>query len=343
MKRATEPPVSVLLPVYNGAATLTQALQSLLCQRFETFEVIAVDDGSEDDTPALLKQVARRDPRIRPFFPGRQGLIRALNTGLAQARGTLIARMDADDIAHPDRLDLQYDFLQTHPDIALVGSLIRCFPRPNVGEGFRVYEAWLNSLLTPEDIAREIYIESPLAHPSVMVRREDLAAVGGYKDFGWAEDYDLWLRLHLAGRRFAKIPRVLLSWRESPGRLTRRDGRYAVENFLRAKAHYLRLGPLAADPRTIIWGAGQIGRRISKHLQREGIDLIAFVDIDPKKIGNTRRGAPIIAPGALPQAWDSAGKPLILAAVPSRGARALIRDHLHKIGLTEGVDFLCVA
>ena len=168
--------------------------------------------------------------------------------------------------------------------------------------------------------------------------------MGGYKDFGWAEDYDLWLRLHLAGRRFAKLPRVLLSWRESPGRLTRRDDRYAVENFLRAKARYLRLGPLARAPRAIIWGAGQIGRRLSKHLQREGITLIAFVDIDPKKIGNTRRGAPIVSPPeALPHTWESSGRPLILAAVPSRGARARIRDHLHKIGLTEGRDFLCVA
>ena len=343
MYRAIAPPISVLLPVYNAEATLDQALQSLLRQRFKAFEVIVIDDGSEDNTPILLKQYALRDPRIRPLFPGRQGLIQALNTGLAQADGPLIARMDADDIAHPDRLGLQYGFLQQHPGIALVSSLVRCFPRPEVGEGFRVYEAWLNSLLTPEDIAREIYIESPLPHPSVMVRREALTEVGGYKDFGWAEDYDLWLRLHLAGRRFAKIPRVLLSWRESPGRLTRRDDRYAVENFLRAKARYLRLGPLARAPRAIIWGAGQIGRRLSKHLQREGITLIAFVDIDPKKIGNTRRGAPIVSPEALPHTWESSGRPLILAAVPSRGARARIRDHLHKIGLTEGRDFLCVA
>jgi glycosyltransferase involved in cell wall biosynthesis len=331
------------MPIYNAGNTLAQALQSLLRQRFEAFELIAVDDGSEDNTAALLKQAARSDARIRPLFPGRQGLIPALNTGLAQARGAFIARMDADDIAHPDRLGLQYDFLQTHPDIALVGSLIRCFPRSDVGEGFRVYEAWLNSLLTPREIAREIYIESPLTHPSVTIRREDLEAAGGYKDFGWAEDYDLWLRLHLAGRRFAKIPRVLLSWRESPNRLTRRDGRYSVENFLRAKAHYLRLGPLADDPRVIIWGAGQIGRRLSKHLQREGIDLTAFVDIDPKKIGNTRRGAPIISPGDLSGTWKSAEKPLILAAVPSRGARGLIRDHLNNMGLSEGTNYLCVA
>jgi FlaA1/EpsC-like NDP-sugar epimerase len=116
-----------------------------------------------------------------------------------------------------------------------------------------------------------------------------------------------------------------------------------VENFIRAKAHYLRLGPLRTDPRAVVWGAGQIGRRLSKHLQRRGVDLIAFVDIDPRKIGSTRRGAPIISPDDLPDVHRSSGRPLILAAVPSRGARALIRTRLEALGLAEGREFLCVA
>jgi len=343
MHRVKNPLVSVVLPVYNAEATLSQALDSLLRQRFVAFEVVVVDDGSDDGTPSLIERYAARDRRICPFFPGRHGLIPALNAGLAHARAPFVARMDADDVAHPHRLGLQHEFLQAHPDIALVGTLIRCFPRPQVGKGFRIYERWLNSLIAPEDIAREIYIESPLVHPSIMARRADIKDVGAYRDFGWPEDYDLWLRLHLSGRRFAKVPRLLHFWREGPHRLTRQDGRYAVENFLRAKAYYLRAGPLASDPRAIVWGAGQIGRRISKHLQRNGVDLVAFVDIDPKKIGNTRRGAPIISPEDLPHVWKVYEMPLILAAVPSRGARHLIREHLGGMGMVEGTDFLCVA
>lgn len=343
MHRIKHPFVSVVMPVYNAEATLSQALDSLLRQRFAAFEVLVVDDGSDDGAPSVIERYAAQDGRIRPFFTGRRGLIPTLNTALAHARAPLVARMDADDVSHPDRLGLQYEFLQAHPDIALVGTLIRCFPRPQVGDGFRIYERWLNSLITPEDIAREIYIESPLVHPSIMARRADIEDVGAYQDFGWPEDYDLWLRLHLSGRRFAKVPRLLYFWREGPHRLTRQDGRYAVENFLRAKAHYLRSGPLSADPRAIIWGAGQIGRRISKHLQRNGVDLVAFVDIDPQKIGNTRRGAPIISPEDLPRVWKLHETPLILAAVPSRGARGLIRAHLGGMGMVEGKDFLCVA
>ena len=85
---------------------------------------------------------------------------------------------------------------------------------------------------SPDAIAREIWIESPLAHPSVVMRRTCLERLGGYQDHGWPEDYDLWLRMHLAGERLAKVPEVLLDWREHPARLTRIDSRYAVENFL---------------------------------------------------------------------------------------------------------------
>jgi hypothetical protein len=259
------------------------------------------------------------------------------------AKGTFVARMDADDICHPDRISIQYNYMKGNPDISVLGTQVRCFPLSEVGEGFRIYENWINSLLTPREMGREMFIESTLVHPTAFIRKSVLEDVGGYEDNGWAEDYDLWLRLHTSGKQFAKIPRVLLSWRESEQRLTRTDSRYSVENFLRAKAHYLRKGPLRDSPSVIIWGAGQIGRRISKHLQREGVSLKAFVDIDPKKIGNTRRGAPIVSPEDLPSVWKAAARPLILAAVPSRGARQLIRNHLNRMVLEEGKDFLCVA
>ena len=337
------PEVSFLCPIRNAGETLEQALQSVLCQSFENFEVIAVDDGSDDASPDILKSFAAKDPRVRPLLCKSQGLIPALNAGLGVCTGRLIARMDADDICHPDRLKIQHEFLGKNADISAVGTQIRCFPISKVGEGFRIYERWINSLLLPGDIGRDIFIESPLVHPSVCIRKSDLEEMGGYADNGWAEDYDLWLRMHVAGKKFAKIPRILLSWREGNGRLTRKDARYSVENFLRAKARYLRLGPLRKANTIIIWGSGQIGRRISKHLQREGLSLTAFVDIDPRKIGNTRRGAPIISPDQLESVWRTAEKPKVLAAVPSRGARELIRNHLARIGMKETRDFICVA
>jgi NADH/NAD ratio-sensing transcriptional regulator Rex len=136
---------------------------------------------------------------------------------------------------------------------------------------------------------------------------------------------------------------VLLEWRERPERLTRTDGRYSVENFLRAKAHYLCQGPLADREAVIIWGAGQMGRRISKHLERGGAKLVAFVDIDPKKIGSVKRGLPIISADDLPDMLKQYRNPVALAAVGSRGARELIRERLIEMGLVETEDFWAVA
>ncbi len=336
------PTVSVFLPCFNAAATLPEALDSLSRQTLADFEVVAVDDGSRDETGRLLADWAGRDSRFRVITQPHGGVIPAANTALAASRGSYLARMDADDRCHPERLARQAAFLDANPGVAVVGSLVEGFPAGQVGEGSRLYLAWLNSLVSNAEIRREMFVECPLANPSVMFRSEWLAHIGGYEERGWPEDYDWFLRLYLAGAQFAKIPEVLLEWREHPGRLTRTDPRYSVENFLRVKAHYLACGPLAGRDAVIIWGAGMIGRRLSKHLQRQNIPLTAFVDIDPRKIGRTRRGKPILPPGELPALWQRCGHPVVLAAVAARGARQLIRQRLNALGLREGQDWWSV-
>jgi cellulose synthase/poly-beta-1,6-N-acetylglucosamine synthase-like glycosyltransferase len=247
--------------------------------------------------------------------------------------------MDADDYSYPQRLSLQVEYLDAHPEVALVGCLVEGFPRQNLRQGFEIYINWLNSLTRDADIRREIFIESPFAHPSVTFRKDCVASVGGYQEHGWAEDYDLWLRLYAAGARFAKVEQVLLGWREHPERLTRTDGRYSLENFIRAKAWYLARGPLAEADGVLIWGAGMIGRRLSKHLLRQEAAVTAFIDIDPLKIGRTRRGLPILPPEALPEWRHRYQRPVILAAVGARGARQLIRQRLEAFDLVEGLDW----
>jgi glycosyltransferase involved in cell wall biosynthesis len=335
--------VSVLMPCYNAAQTIDEAVESLLAQSYEHFEILAVDDGSTDDTLARLSEWTSRDDRLRVVTQENTGIIGALNLGLGHCQGEFIARMDADDRCHPDRLKAQVDYLRQHPDIDLVSCLVGGFPEESVREGFRIYIEWLNRLTTPEEIATEIYIESPLVHPSILARRNSIERVGGYQDNGWAEDYDLWLRMHLNGARFGKVEQTLFFWREHPQRLTRTDSRYSVENFLRAKAHYLMKGPLQDRDGVIVWGAGQMGRRLSKHLQREGAPLVAFVDIDPGKIGRTKRGCPIIGVKGLPEWWARYQRPAVLAAVGSRGARQLIGQQLEALGLNEGSDWWAVA
>jgi glycosyltransferase involved in cell wall biosynthesis len=305
--------------------------------------VLCVDDGSTDGTADLLAAWAERDQRFRVLSLPHGGIIPALNSGLKACRGAIVARMDADDLASPERLALQAAYLDEHPEVDVVAGLVEGFPEGELLEGFRLYIEWLNSLVTHEQICREIFVESPLAHPSVTFRKEVVMRAGDYQEWGWPEDYDLWLRLYLAGARFAKIHEVLLRWREHPHRLTRTDSRYSPENFLRAKLHYLVRGPLADRQAVIIWGAGMLGRRLGKALLREGQPLVAYVDVDQRKIGRKRHGLPVLSPEELPEWWERYARPVVLAAVGVRGARELIRQRLNALGLVEGQDWWALA
>ena len=260
------PRVSVLLPVFNAAATLAETLQSIQAQSCEDFEVVAIDDGSEDGSGDILLEWNRCDSRFRALLSDHQGIVEAPNRGLALCRGAYVARMDADDRMHPERLEKQLAWLEGDPNLSVVSCLVEIFPRAETGEGMLVYEDWLNGLVDSAAIEREFFVESPIANPSAMMRRRELVALGGYQDRGWPEDYDLWLRYRAAGRRFAKVPEVLHYWREHPRRATHVQSRYSVENFLRAKAHYLCAGAAARSGR-----AGRLGRGQDRPSARQAL------------------------------------------------------------------------
>jgi GT2 family glycosyltransferase len=339
----TTPRISVLLPCRNAAATVDDAVRSVLQQTMADLELVAVDDGSTDGSGAQLDRWASTDARLRVLHLPPRGLIEALNGGLAECRSAFVARMDADDRSHPERLAEQVALLEAQPDLAVAGCLVEAFPPEAVGPGLSLYLEWLNGLTTPEAIAREIFVESPMVHPSVVMRRSWCESVGGYEEHGWPEDYDLWLRMHAAGGRFAKVPRVLFYWREHTGRLTHASPRYAIESFLRAKVFYLLSGPLRDRESILVWGAGIVGKRLSRLLLAESAPVTAFIDIDPAKIGRKRRGLPVLGPEACLEWWHRSPRPILLAAVGARGARGLVRQQINALGLVEGQDWWAVA
>ncbi|UQA63480.1 glycosyltransferase [Polyangium aurulentum] len=337
---ASAPPlVSVLLPYRNAALTLAEALGSILEERAVTLELVAIDDGSTDEGPRIVAEAARGDARVVPIATGGVGIARALAAGHAASRGAFVARMDADDISLPGRLPRQVALLGEDERLGVVGVQVEPFPEEAVGEGLWRYVAWQNAIVTPEDHAREIFVEAPICHPSVMLRREALEAVGGFREVTWAEDYDLWLRLHTQGFRMAKVPEVLFRWRHHPGRATFRDERYAIVRFLEAKAHYLAPIVRASEGRALaVWGAGPTGKRLARMLADRGAPAALFVDIDPRKIGRTARGAPITAASAL-----DPRRHFVVVAVGARGARDEIRPSLASLGFVEGRDFVCAS
>lgn len=335
---STRPLVSVLLPYRNNAATIAEAVVSVLAERDVDLEVVAIDDGSSDEGPAIVAALAREDARVVMAATGGVGIARALAWGLERARGEVIARMDGDDVSLPGRFAAELSLLESDPRLGAVATQVEGFPESAVGEGLRRYIAWQNTLLTAEDHARELFVEAPLCHPSVVLRRAALEAAGGFADVRWAEDYDLWLRLDAAGFGLAKVPRVLFRWRHREGRATFSDGRYSLPLFDEVKARYLA-PRLAARARPLtLWGAGKTGKRLARALEANGVRAARFVDIDPKKIGGVARGVGIASPAALVR-----GEHSIVCAVGARGARDLIRAYLVPRGFIEGDDFLFAA
>ena len=328
------PAIGVLLPIRNAAGTLDASLRSLWRQTFTDFEVLAVNDGSTDQSSEILKMHAAGEKRLQILDPKDDGLIAALELARANTNAPYLARMDADDLSHRHRFVRQIDYLNRHPEIAAVGSRVALFPRSQLGPGWRRYQTWLNSVITPRDHSREIFVESPLAHPSVLMRKTAVDAVGGYRDPDWAEDYDLWLRLSEAGWGLAKVNATLLGWRHSAERLSMTDPRYSQDAFQKARAHYLARLPLVARNPVLMWGAGRTGRKLSRLLFEHGVSVVAFFDVDRRKIGGTLRGAPIRSWKELPPAGDAP----LLVAVGSPGARELIRPETIHRGYEEGKD-----
>lgn len=325
--------VSVILPYKDEAPYLKQCLESLSQQTIGEFEVIAVDDGSRDASPEIIRDYAYRLPSLLALESRERGLVPALNLALSKARGEVIARADGDDVYHPRRLELQRDLIESGVDVA--GCLGRFFPRNAIMGGFETYEAWINRLRTHTAIASELFVETPIAHPSLCIRRDLLKDLGGYRDKGWPEDFDLMLRAHLKGAVFGKVEDTLHFWRDHPERLCRTDPRYALQAFIECRCHHLARGPLKEKKKLVLWGAGPIGRKTATALRKEGIDFEAFIDIDPRKIGRTVRDRKVFDPSLLKE-----DRYFVLSCVGKRNARYLVRAELESLGYRERLDFI---
>lgn len=330
------PRISVILPVFNAEETLSAALDSIVSQSLEDWELVAVDDGSTDASLSILRHYEGRDRRIRVVASEHTGIVAALRRGCGEASGELIARMDADDIALPERLAAQSALFNHIPDLALCGARIHTLGAVP-GPGRRRYDAWINRLIRHEEIERELFVECPLPHPTFMMPRSLYNRLGGYQDKGWPEDYDLVMRVWQAKGRFGKPESVLLHWREHPKRLSMNDPRYSPEAFRRLKRHMLFQTYLKDKRRAFIqWGAGEVGKR---WLREWPAPPTSVVDVHPRKIGRFIHGVKVISGEELP----GPGLCFIVVAVGARGARDDLRAYFEPRGYRELIDYLFVA
>ncbi len=237
------PVISVLMGIYNEKKeNVMQALDSVLRQTFQNFEFVICDDGSDEAFYQWLVSYCKKDTRILLLRNEKnRGLSATLNRCLRHSSGSFLARMDADDISMPRRLEVQVSFLQKHKEYALVGSYVQMID----GHGI-----WGERKVEKMPSEKSFLWTSPFVHPTVMFRREALEKLCGYCEAPWAvraEDYELFMRLYASGMRGYNIPKVLLQYREDRNAYIRKKYRYRIHEYLIRWKGFRELGILKGN------------------------------------------------------------------------------------------------
>lgn len=335
------PEVSVLLPVRQWRSTTLQAVESILNQTINAIELLVI--GQTD--VSTLTQRLPPDQRIRTISREEPGIVNALNTGLLHATAPFIARMDDDDVAYPERLSIQRNYLRNNPQVQLCGARVNIVDSnggsAGVGNGSRRYAAWLDTLTDNATIKQNCYVESPLPHPSLFAHRDTWDQLQGYRQFDGPEDYDLILRAMLAGMGMGKPETVLMDWREHPERLTYSDSRYRRAAFSRCRARAAAHPDSGLDLHCgrAVWlcGTGPNARNWHDELECLGVAVQGFVDMQRIGPDRRKRDKPVIAYDEL---VTKRGNDLVITALPQDSARRELLSFFSGHGWLSGVDYI---
>lgn len=284
------PFVTVLLPFYNAHATLHRAIESIVTQTFQDWQLLLVDNNADSISKQISTHWHQRDSRVKIIHEPIQGIANALNTGLKHVRSKYVARMDADDVSHSGRLQKQFDFLEEHNDIGVVACACAFESNAANAEGYRKFVRWQNAIITPEQHFINRFIESPVAHPSVMFRNDLVETYGNYSTENLPEDYELWLRWMENGVKFYKLKDELLTWHDDEKRLSRTHENYLSTVFDETKMKYLArwLKQLDASKQIVVCGTGKSGRSRAALLEKNKVNVFAFTDVKQRGVPSNK-------------------------------------------------------
>ncbi|MEM9921682.1 MAG: glycosyltransferase [Bacteroidota bacterium] len=332
--------ISILLPVRNAVPFLSECLASIRAQSIEDWELLAIDDHSTDDSPAILQAAARDDSRIRVFANQGRGIIEALRLAYRKSSGQFITRMDADDWMPSNKLAvLRQQLLHTGPGHLATG-LVSYFSDADtgLGDGYKKYQDWLNALTLEGRNFEDRYRECVIPSPCWMLYRSDLDKAGAFASNIYPEDYDLCFRFYQAGLKVIPCDTLLHHWRDSPGRSSRTDPHYADNRFLDLKLHYfLHLDRVEHQP-LVLWGAGKKGKWLARQLM-DSKKHFHWICNNPSKIGKDIYGQRLYGPDRL----SSLSQPQLIIAVAGQEAQAQIKASLQIQGCDQlqAVFFFC--
>lgn len=268
-----KPIVSVLMPVKNTELFLTECLDSILNQSFENWELIAVDDNSEDNSWPILTSYSQKDNRIKIIKNDSSGIISALNLAYKHSSGDFITRMDSDDIMEHEKLELMKNQLELKGRGHLAVGLVKYFSDTELGEGYRNYAVWLNNLTSSQSNFSDIYKECSIPSPCWMLCREDFDSCGAFNSQVYPEDYDLAFRFRKAELKVASVNKVIHQWRDYDSRTSRIDKNYSDNRFFQLKIDHFLDQDYSQDAPLVIWGAGNKGKKIASLLAEKRIQF----------------------------------------------------------------------
>ncbi|UII75972.1 glycosyltransferase [Flagellimonas sp. HMM57] len=326
--------VSILIPFKNTAHFLTECLDSIINQSYQNWEVLAIDDHSEDTSMNLVTSYTEHDERIKVFKNTRKGIIPALQTAYSKSSGTFITRMDSDDIMKPNRIKTMVNSLIETGEGHIAVGQVNYFSERGISNGYERYEIWLNQLTAKGTNYTEIYKECVIPSPCWMAFRNDLDSCGAFEPDRYPEDYDLTFRFYENDLKIIPCNEVLHLWRDYDCRTSRTSEHYAQNYFLDIKLHYfLKLDYDSKRP-LVIWGAGFKGKNIAKKLLEQGIEFVWLCD-NPKKINKKIYDQELSHFSIL----ERLSKPQSIITVANEEAQKEIKRYLNGLNQTPMEDY----
>ncbi len=325
--------VSVLIPVYGLVEAIEKCLNSLLIQDYPDYEVVFVMDRCSAETLNKLEVFSEKFDKTQLIKSDLPGIAAALNTGLSRCRGEYIARMDADDEMLAGRLRAQAEYLDKHKPVGLVSGLV-LFDSKDASEGYRYYCEEINKLRTHHEMFEYRFIESPVAHPSVMFRRSLIDTFGCYSEEAVPEDYELWLRWFSNGVRFGKLNKEVIVWRDSINRASRVLPQYNRQAFDQVRMLYLikHLKSICtSNTHIVVAGAGKYARKKIQQLISNKLPVIGISDLTIRAIDQLK-----FIP--FPELQPATGR-IVISFVSNRGAWQEIKASLTSRGFQAGKDY----
>ena len=278
------------MPVKNALPYLEECLNSIINQTHKNWELLAVNDHSDDESNTVLQNYSEIDSRIKVYQNAKVGIIPALQTSYLNSKGSYITRMDADDIMPEYKLDTMFNELKKHDDMSLVTGYVKYFSADGIQNGFKRYEDWLNGLVDNNNHYNEIYKECVIPSPCWMTTRTAFEKIGGFNSEIYPEDYDLTFRFQSKKIKIVGIPKLLHLWRDHQTRTSRTHENYAVNSFLNLKIYYFLKLNYNSKKQLVIWGAGKKGKSIAQLLNKNNIPF-EWICNNPNKIGLTFEGS----------------------------------------------------